>query len=128
MNQVELEVIAPILGSFDHCSHCQVFLDTAGVGGRIHQSDLASYPPDLLDEFKRLSDFLFLLGERYGPRLVIRVVDPGSPRGLWHGLRYRVRRYPTFIVDGSERLIGLSERAVEEAIRARLTPSARPAG
>lgn len=121
---VEVDVIAPILGSFNHCPHCQVFIDSAGVGGQVHRSDLESYPADVLAEYRALSDFLYALGERYRSGLVIRLIDPGSPRGLWKGLRHRVRRYPTFIVDGTERVEGLAEPVIHQAIQARL---ARPA-
>lgn len=121
---VEVEVIAPILGSFDHCQHCQVFIDSAGVGGQVHRGDLASYPVDVLDDFRRLSDLVFDLAERHGSRIVIRVVDPGSLRGMWTGIRRHVRRYPTFIVDGTERIEGFESSAVDEAIAARLAARA----
>ena len=120
MKPVEIEVIAPILGSFDHCPHCQVFIDSAGVGGQVHRSDLASYPDEFRADFQALSDLLFALAERYGSAIVIRLVDPGSLRGMWTGIRRRVRRYPTFIVDGVERVEGLAVPAIEEAIRTRL--------
>ena len=121
---VEIEVVAPILGSFVHCPHCQVFIDSAGVGGRVHQGDLASYPDDFLADYRALSDLLYELAERHGSSIVIRLVDPASPRGMWAGIRRRVRRYPTFFVDGGTRIDGLSADAVEEAVRARLADRA----
>ena len=117
--QVELAVVAPLLGSFNHCGHCQVFIDGAGIGGQVHRGDVESYPPDLLAEFQALSDFLLDLSMRYDERLVIRLVDPGSPRGLWLALRHRIRRYPTFLI-GGERIVGLDGARVEAALRARL--------
>ncbi len=126
MRQVELEVIAPILGSFDHCAHCQVFLDAAGVGGAVHQQDLDAYPPELRAEFQALSDFLLGLESRYGAQLVIRVVDPGSLRGMWQAIRHRVRRYPTFIVDGAERITGLAPAEIDHAIRSHLRGAPGP--
>jgi hypothetical protein len=119
MERVEVDVIAPILGSFSHCAHCQVFIDSAGIGGQVHRSDVESYPADMLAEFRALSNFLLRLGLDYDSRLVVRVYDPGSPRGMWQALRRRARRYPTFIV-GDERIVGLDEARVEAAIRSRL--------
>ena len=43
---------------------------------------------------------------RYGKQLVIRLVDPHSPAGMWKLLRHRIRRFPTFLVDGADRVIG----------------------
>jgi hypothetical protein len=34
------------------------------------------------------------------------MVDPQSLLGMWRALRFRVRRYPTFLVDGGERVVG----------------------
>jgi hypothetical protein len=43
---------------------------------------------------------------RYGNRVAIRLVDPQSPAGIWKVLRHRIRRFPAFLVDGAERIVG----------------------
>ena len=50
---LEVEVIAYVLGSMNHCSHCQVFLDGVGVGGEVHQAGLESYREDLRQDGQR---------------------------------------------------------------------------
>lgn len=117
MHQVELEVIAPILGSFDHRSHCELFRDGAGTGGWLERGELESYPPGLQAEFQALADLVLELSGRYGRQLVIRVVDPGSVRGRWSAVRFRVRSYPTFIVDDHEQICGLDPTGVDRVIR-----------
>ena len=37
---------------------------------------------------------------------MIRLVDPQSVGGMWKVFRNRIRRYPTFFVDGAERVVG----------------------
>lgn len=37
---------------------------------------------------------------------MIRLVDPQSLGGMWKVLHNRIRRYPTFFVDGTERIVG----------------------
>jgi len=39
---LDVEVVTHVLGSMEHCQHCQVFIDGAGVGGNFYQSDPAS--------------------------------------------------------------------------------------
>ncbi|HET7034812.1 MAG TPA: hypothetical protein VFI42_03950 [Thermomicrobiaceae bacterium] len=126
MYQVELEVIAPILGSFDHRFRCQLFRDGAGLGRQLERGDFESYPPALQAEFEALAELLLELSGRYGRHLVIRVADPGSLRGRWSSVRFRVRRFPTFIVDDDEQICGLDATGVDRLIRSHLAaPRAR---
>jgi hypothetical protein len=119
---LQIEVVAHVLGSMDHCSHCQVFLDGAGVGGQIHQQDMASFPKEWLEEWQRLSDLIYGLTEKYAGQLVVRITDAQSPQGLWAGIRRGIRKYPTFVVAG-DKYTGLDEAAVE-AMVARHLPAA----
>lgn len=107
----QVEVITHVLGSMDHCTHCQVFLDGAGLGGTVHQQDLDSYPKQWMDDWKRLSDLIFSITEKHAGKLVVKITDAQSPQGLWASIRKGVRKYPTFIV-GGEKYAGLDEAAV----------------
>ena len=117
---LQVEVIAHVLGSMDHCSHCQVFLDGTGVGGQIHQQDLDSYPKEWMDDWQRLSDLIYRITEMYPQRLVVKITDAQSPQGLWAAIRKGVRKHPTFIV-GGEKYTGLDEDAVLGLISQYLT-------
>jgi len=108
---LEVEVIAHVLGSLDHCSHCQVFLDGVGVGQQIHKADLNSYPPDWMDEWQQLSDLIFDITEKYAGKLVVRITDAQSLNALWKAVRYGIRKYPTFII-GTEKYQGVDEARV----------------
>jgi hypothetical protein len=112
---LEVEVVTHVLGSMDHCKHCQVFIDGAGVGGQVHQSDLESYPPEWMDEWQRLSDIIFDLTERFAGKLVIKITDAQSPQAMWKALRHGVRKYPTFIFAG-EKYHGLDEEHLSDLI------------
>jgi hypothetical protein len=99
---LQVEVVAHVLGSMNHCSHCQVFIDGTGVGGKIKRTDLDAYPKEFMEEWQRLSDWILALAERYAGQLVIKITDAQSPQGLWKSLRHGVRKYPTFIVAGEK--------------------------
>jgi hypothetical protein len=116
---LEVEVVTHVLGSMNHCQHCQVFIDGAGVGGQVHRSDLDSYPPEWREEWQRLSDWILHLAERHAGQLCIKITDAQSVGGMWRAIRHGVRRYPTFIVDG-EKYHGWDEAALEELIDRKL--------
>lgn len=119
---LQVEVVAHILGSMDHCSHCQVFLDGAGVGGQIHQQDLDSYPSEWMDDWQKLSDLIFDLTEKHAGQLVVRITDAQSPQGMWAAIRRGIRKYPTFVI-GGEKYTGFDEETLSGLI-ARHLPSA----
>lgn len=116
---LEVEVVAHVLGSMDHCSHCQVFLDGAGLGGQIHQADLDSYPKDWMEEWQKLSDIVFNVTERFAGRLVVKITDAQSPQAMWKALKRGVRKYPTFLIE-DEKYYGLDEEQVVKLIERHL--------
>lgn len=103
---LDVEIVAHITGSMQHCSHCQVFIDGVGVGEKIHRENISSYPPDFIADWQKLSDWILEVARTYPGRLVIRVTDAQSPQGLWKALTKGVRKYPTFIIDGQEKYHG----------------------
>lgn len=120
---LEVEVVAHVLGSMDHCSHCQVFLDGVGIGGQIHQADLESYPKDWMEEWQKLSDIVFNVTERFAGRLVVKITDAQSPQAMWKALKRGVRKYPTFLIE-DEKYYGLDEEQVVELIERHLPQAA----
>ncbi|GAB4541355.1 MAG: hypothetical protein Kow0063_32150 [Anaerolineae bacterium] len=100
--------------------HCEQLFVQAGIGQQMHQEEVAQYPEDIRQEATRLADWLLELAHRYGDRIDIRVIDPQSPEGFFKSLRYWVREYPTFIVDGREKVTGWDQGALETVIQARL--------
>jgi len=99
-NPVQIEIVAHVLGSMNHCSHCQVFIDGVGIGGQVKQADLDVYPQDFMAEWQRLSDWVLALTARYPGQLAIKITDAQSPAGLWKAFWFGARKYPTFIVKG----------------------------
>jgi hypothetical protein len=116
---IHLEVIAPTVQGLGICSSCELVLSEAGMGAHPAERALDEYPPEWLDEVQRLTDWVYDLAEQYGERIRIKVIDPQSPEGLAKSLRYRVRRYPTWIVGGKVRVIGWNRQALEAALQDR---------
>jgi hypothetical protein len=117
---LEVEVVAHVLGSMNHCSHCQVFIDGVGVGEQVHKADMDSYPPEWMEEWQRLSELIFNITEEYAGKLVVKVTDAQSPQAIWKAIRRGVRKYPTFII-GKDKYHGLEQAQVTNLIKRNLS-------
>jgi hypothetical protein len=120
MSHVSVQVIAPVLTDFFHCLHCEQLVGQAGIGQQVHQEMLEDYPEDVIQEAARLANWLYDLAHRYGDQIHIRVIDAQSPEGLVKSLRHWVCKYPTFIVDGHDKIIGWDQAGLDAILQARL--------
>ncbi len=82
---------------------------------------MREYPDDLLEDHYRLSTWVEDLANKYKDHILIWVIDPQSGLGLFKSLRYWVRKYPTFIVDGRHKVTGWNREALEAILQNRLT-------
>jgi hypothetical protein len=116
---VELLVYAPTV--FFHCQHCEFVWHETGVAPdyRTEQTDSA-IPPELKQEYQRLSDWVIKSAQMYGGRVVFKVIDAASIEGVFKSIRYGVRKYPAMIVGGKEKIVGLEFAKAEETIARRL--------
>jgi hypothetical protein len=116
MKPIRLEIVTKVVTFFDHCRRCQVLFDQAGLDKKIHQKEMDEYPPDLKEEYAKLSDWVRELTRLYKHRLLIKLVDVQSPLGIYKSLRYRIRTYPTFIVEGKETYAGWDKSQLESLL------------
>lgn len=120
MRPLPLQVIMPIPTTFRHCLSCEAI--SGDVVGESARREMArEYPLEFLTDFERLMAWINELSLRFGPSLQVRVVDPQSPEGLWKCLRYGVRRYPAFIVNGRKRLTGWDKAALDTILEGEMS-------
>ena len=117
VNPIRLEVIAPTFEGLGMCTSCELVLAGAGVGKNPATRALEEYPKDWQDDYQRLTDWVYDLAARYGGRLLIKVIDPQSPEGLLKSLRHRIRRYPTFVIDGKKKVVGWQQEQLEAVLK-----------
>ena len=113
MKPILLEIVTQVLTSYDHCNHCEVIFDQAGLDKKFHQKEVNEYPPDLKEEYARLCEWMKELTRLYKHRLFIKLIDVQSFVGLYKSLRHRIRRYPTFIIEGREVYTGWDKNQLE---------------
>ena len=74
------------------------------------------YPPDLKEEYLKLSDWIRELTRNYKDRLLIKLIDAQSILGIYKSLRHWVRKYPTFIVERQEAYTGWDKKRLESLL------------
>jgi hypothetical protein len=116
MKPIRLEIVTKVITLFDTCRRCQVIFGQAGLDKKIHQKEMEEYPPDLKEEYMRLSDWIRELSRLYKHRLRIKLIDVQSPLGIYKSLRHRIRTYPGFIVEGKETYIGWDKSQLENLL------------
>jgi len=77
---------------------------------------MEEYPSDLREEYAKLWEWIRELTRLYKHRLLIRLIDAQSPLGIYKSLRYRIRTYPTFIVEGKETYAGWDKDRLESLL------------
>ena len=123
MKPLMVEVIAYAPTQFFHCQHCEFVFNTQQVEGvkKFHDDALeSSMPPEMMKEYRDLSDWVMDAVERYCGRVVIKVIDATSIEGVFKSLRYGVRKYPTVIINGKDKHIGMDFKGAEGMINRQL--------
>ena len=116
MKPIVLEIVTRVITSFGQCRRCKILFDEAGFDQKVHQKELDEYPADLKEEYTKLSDWIRELNGLYKHRLSIKLIDVQSPLGIYKSLRYRIRTYPTFIVEGKETYVGWDKSQLESLL------------
>ncbi len=112
---IRLEIITPLLTALRPCMSCERLME-AQLGDRVRLEMAQEYPAELREETERLRRWVEELLRRYGNELQVRLLDPLSLEGFWKCLRHRVRRYPTFIIQGRRRVTGWDRTALEKVL------------
>lgn len=116
MKPISLEIVTKVITFLGHCRHCEVIFDQSGLDQKFHQKEMDEYPPDLKEEYLRLSNWVRELSRLYKHRLLIRLIDVQSPLGIYKSLRHWIRTYPAFIVEGKEIYAGWDKSQLENLL------------
>ena len=115
-----IEVVAYAPTAFYHCMHCEVVWQETGFSKGVHEEQIASaLPPDVMQDYRAVSDWVNHLFQVYCDRVVVKIIDAASIEGFWKTLRHGLRLYPAIVV-GSARFSGVDFSAAEAEIAQRL--------
>lgn len=123
-----VQIIAYAPTAFYHCTHCEVVWQQSGFSRGLHEEQVHSaLPPDLLDDYQAISDWVRQIMGQFCGQVQVKVVDAASLEGAWLTLRHGLRRYPAVLV-GGRRFEGTNFGAAESAIAERVAALGAPAG
>ncbi len=123
MSAVLLEIVFPVPALYGLCPSCEFFADEADLRAPKNKQDLNEYPEDVKRDYLFLSDWIRELGEKYGHRLLIKLIDAQSLQGFYKSIRFAVRKYPAFIIDRKRKYAGRDKDELDALIRQRLETS-----
>jgi hypothetical protein len=81
---------------------------------------LNEYPEDLKEEYLFLSNWIRELARKYGPQILIKVIDVQSLQGVYKSIRYGIRRYPTFVINRQTKYTGKDKDRLDTLIQEQL--------
>jgi hypothetical protein len=121
MSPVILEVVAPMLSTVEmSCRGCGFIFGYVGLKDKYRNACTNEYPDEWKLAVDRLSRWLQEISYLYRHRIQIRVIDAQSPLGLWKQIRYRLFRFPAFIVNKRRTYIGWDSGQLENLIDERI--------
>lgn len=125
MNPILLEVVAPMLSTVEmSCRGCGSIMGYVGLRDKYRDECANEYPDDWKQAVDYVSKWINEISSLYQHRIRIRVIDAQSPLGLWKQIRYRLFRFPAFIVDRKRTYIGWDYAELESLIDERIHASA----
>jgi hypothetical protein len=125
MQPVRLEVVSRVITTFAYCRHCQFLFKAAGLDEKYCQAEMDEYPAAVKEEYVQLCNWIRELARRYQDQLVIKLIDVQSLLGLYKSLRYRIRKYPCFILAGKAIYMGWDKGQLQSLLDKHLPATTR---
>lgn len=94
--------------------------DQVGLRAKRDRAILNEYPKELKEDYIFLSGWIRELSQKYGPRILIRVIDAQSFQGVYKSIRYWVHRYPTFIINHRKKYTGKDKDRLDALLQENL--------
>jgi hypothetical protein len=102
---VKVEVLSIFPTFYSICRNCQPVLPASGLS--ITDDMLKGYPDEVRENYRRICNLAINLVNYFGDKIRVYAVDVSTPQGIWKSLRYGVKRYPTFIINGKHKITGI---------------------
>lgn len=117
VDPIQLEIVAPMLSTIEMGGRGTGFIfDTLGLKKKHRDSSVNEYPDDWKYAVNYLSEWIEEISSLYRHRIRILLIDAQSPLGVWKQIRYRLFRFPAFIVNKKRTYIGWNYKELEALI------------
>ena len=95
--------------------------DQVGLRAKRDREILNEYPEELKEDYLFLSGWIRELSQKYGPKILIKVIDGQSFQGVIKSIRYWVHRYPTFIINNEKKYTGKDKARLDALLQEHLS-------
>ncbi len=84
---------------------------------------LNEYPEEVKEEYLFLSEWIRELSHKYGPKILIKIIDAQSLLGFYKALRHWIFRYPAFIINNKKTYIGKDKNKLDALLQEQIITS-----
>lgn len=117
VDPIQLEIVAPMLSTLEMGGRGPGFIfGYLGLKRKHRDFSVNEYPDDWKYAVDYLSEWIREISSLYRHRIRIQVIDAQSPLGVWKQIRYRLFRFPAFIVNKKRTYIGWDYKELEALI------------
>jgi hypothetical protein len=117
VDPIQLEIVAPMLSTLEMGGRGASFIfGYLGLQKKYRDFSVNEYPDDWKYAVDYLSEWIRQITSLYRHRIRIQVIDAQSPLGVWKQIRYRLFRFPAFIVNKKRTYIGWDYKELEALI------------
>jgi len=117
VDPIQLEIVAPMLSTLEIGGRGSSFIfGYLGLKRKYRDFSVNEYPDDWKYAVDYLSEWIREIYSLYRHRIRIQVIDAQSPLGVWKQIRYRLFRFPAFIVNKKRTYIGWDYKELEALI------------
>lgn len=104
-NIVKLEIIGVFPTFYTICKGGQLAIPACGLS--LINEIFKEYPDEVKETYKETCALALNLNNYFGRSIEIKAIDPSTPQGIWKSLKYRVKQYPTFVINGKRKIVGI---------------------
>lgn len=95
--------------------------DQVGLKQKKDNMILNEYPQEVKEEYLFLSTWIRELSQKYGPKILIKIIDAQSLLGFYKAIRHWIFRYPAFIINNKKTYSGKDKNYLDALLQEQMT-------
>ena len=88
------------------CLSCELLMDQANFERMDRERGSEEIPTEWRTDLDRLERLMSTISKMFGKNVIFELFDPRSPQGLLKSIRYRIHKYPGFIIEKRSKYCG----------------------
>jgi hypothetical protein len=97
--------------------------DQVGLKKKKDNMILNEYPEEVKEDYLYLSNWIREISQKYGPKILIKIIDAQSLQGIYKAIRHWVFRYPAFIINNKKKYVGKDKNQLDALLQEQILTS-----